>query len=285
MQKCGFYIEGLGAERVLDKLAHNGVKVLAAQKPQKNRIVVWVDGKDGKKVFAILQTSCYNIKKVRPRGFLRVAKLCKRAAGLLLGAVLFLAGVLFFQSRVLEIRVEGSGAYYGEEVKAILRENGTKFFSPSPRDTAKLAACVMALPRVSFCSFSHEGGILTVDVEVNDEQAVLENEPLRAPETGVVERLTVIRGTPLAAVGDVVKKGDIVVSNEIVSETGTRGVVVIAEVVVAYTVSATYPLAEEEALRQAYLDYGELENIRTMPTEGGTLVEGTARSGAALNLQ
>lgn len=285
MKKCGIYIEGLSAERVIDKLVNAQIQVLAAQKPQKNAVVIWVDGKDCKKVFAILQTSCYNIKKVRPQGLLRLAQVCRRSAGLLGGALFFFACTLFFQSRVLAIKVEGSGAYLGEEVKAVLRENGTHLFSAYPRDTAKLSACVMALPRVTYCSFSHEGGILTVDVEISDENVVAQSKPLLAPVSGVVERLTVVRGTPLCAAGDTVEKDAPLVGDYTESAAGRRQVVVMAEAVIRYTVRAQYALGEEAALRQAYLDYGDLQDIQVTSTQEGTLVEGTARAGASLNLQ
>ena len=285
MKKCGIYIEGLGAERAIDKLVNAQIQVLAAQKPQKNAVVIWVDGKDCKKVFAILQTSCYNIKKVRPQGLLRLVQSCRRSAGLLAGILFFCACTLFFQSRVLAIRVEGSGAYLGEEVKTVLRENGTHLFSAFPRDTAKLSACVMALPRVTYCSFSHAGGILTVDVEISDENAVTQSEPLCAPVAGVIERITVVRGTPLVSAGDSVQKDDVLVADYTESEAGRRQVVVIAEAIVSYAVRAQYALGEEAALRQAYLDYGELQNIQVTSTQEGTLVEGTARAGVSLNLQ
>ena len=285
MKKCGIYIEGLGAERAIDKLVNAQIQVLAAQKPQKNAVVIWVDGKDRKKVFAILQTSCYNIKKVRVRGLLRLAQTCRRSAGLLAGAAFFFACTLFFQSRVLSIRVEGSGAYLSEEVKTVLRENGTRMFSAFPRDTAKLSASVMALPRVTYCSFSHAGGILTVDVEISDENAVTQSEPLCAPVAGVIERITVVRGTPLVSAGDSVQKDDVLVADYTESEAGRRQVVVIAEAIVSYAVRAQYALGEEAALRQAYLDYGELQNIQVTSTQEGTLVEGTARAGVSLNLQ
>lgn len=285
MKKCGFYIEGLNPERAIDKLVHAGVEVLSAQKPQKNTVVVWVDGKDHKKVFAILKTSCYNIKNVRSAGARRALQACRRAAGLIVGAVFFIACVCFVESRVLKIKVTGSGAYLGGEIENVLRENGTFFFSPVPRNINELTALVMGLPRVTFCSFSHDGGILTVNVEVSDENAVLAGKPLLAPVSGTVERLTVVRGTALCAVGDGVQAGDTLVADYIVSENGTRSVVVIAEAVIAYPVAVVYELPEREALAKAYLDYGEMENIRTSPTEKGTLIQGTARAGAALNLR
>ena len=73
MRKCGIEIESLSAHRVVDKLARAGIEVLGAEKIQKNAVTVWVNGKDRKKVFAILRGSCYNIKKVTYRGIFRAS--------------------------------------------------------------------------------------------------------------------------------------------------------------------------------------------------------------------
>lgn len=285
MKKCGFYIEGLNPERAIDKLVSAGIEVLSAQKPQKNTVIVWTDGKDSKKVFAILQSSCYNIKKVRSAGLRRLAVACRRTAGLIAGAALFILCVVFCESRVLSVKVTGSGAYLDGEIKEILRENGTAFFSPVPRDTNELTACVMGLPRVTFCSFSHEGGILTVDVEVSDENAVISGKPLLSPVAGTVERLTVVRGTALFAVGDSVQAGDTLVADYITSDNGTRSVVVIAEAVISYPVAVKYPLPEKEAIAKAYLEYGEIEGLKTSVAGNETLIEGIARAGVTLNLE
>ena len=284
MKECAFYIEGLGPERAIDKLASAGVEILSAEKIQKNTVVIHTDGKEYKKVFAILQNSCYNIKKVRTRGARRALELCRRFAGLLVGGALFCASILFFQSRVLAIEITGSGAYLNEQVNSVLRENGVSFFTPPPQNVNYLTSLVLSLPRVSFCSFTHRGGILTVDVEVNDEDAILQTSPLISPVAGNVERLTVVRGTPLTEVGAAVTAGDVLVADYVVSESGQANVLVIAEAVIVYPVSASYALPEEQALRQAYLDYGEIDNIHITPTDGGTLIEGQARVGVALNL-
>ena len=284
MKQCAFYIEALHPEGAIDKLAAAGVKILSAEKIQKNTVVVRTDGKEYKKVFAILQNSCYNIKKVRSQGMRRALTLCRRYAGLLVGAALFCASVFFFQSRVLDIRITGSGAYLGEQVKSVLRENGVIFFTPAPKETNYITSLVLALPRVSFCSFSHKGGVLTVDVEVSDEDAILQTAPLISPAAGRVERLTVVRGTPLVGEGAEVAKGDWLVANYSMIEDEEIPVLVIAEAVIVYPVTAQYDLPEEQALAQAYLDFGEIEILHITKTDGGTLIEGQARAGVALNL-
>ena len=284
MRKCGIEIESLSAHRVVDKLAGAGVEVLGAEKIRKNAVIVWVNAKDEKKVFAILQGSCYNIVKVRYKGLERIRRECLKSVGLIAGAAVFLFFVCFMQTRILKIEIVGSGAYYEREVHEILSRNSTKLFSAKPKEGA-VTSEILALPRVSFCSLALSGGVLTVTVEVSDENALIENTPLVAPADGILEELVVVRGTALALVGDEVHGGDVLVDcHAPVGESGTRSVIVIARAKISFAVQKEYALSEEAAIAQAYIDYGEIADIKTTPTEGGCLIEGRACAETALNL-
>ena len=283
MRSCEIFIEGIGAARAVEKLAQGGVPVLAAY-VQKKGVVVRVDGKDREKVFAILRGSCYNGKNVRFSGVLRAVRLLGKQAGLLIGAAVFACAVLFFQSRVLRIDVVGSGAYYRSEVLGALARNGTEMFSPPPGDRAAVTAEILSFPRVSFCSLSHEGGVLTVRVEVSDDALPLAGGNLLIPADGVVESLTVLSGTARVSVGDRVQAGAVAVENVTAIGEETLPVTVIAGVRVRYTVDAEYAGSEAYALAQAYLDHGEIEGLLTEKTGTGWRVTGEALACAALNL-
>ena len=285
--KQEFTVEALSAYRVVDKLARAGIEVLSFRTASKNSAVFTVNGKDTKKVFAILRGSCYNIRKVRPRGLSRVAERIIKSAGLLAGILLFFLSVLFFQARVLDIRVVGSGAYYKDEVLRILNENGVKKFSFLPEDCAPITASIIALPRVSFCTVGKDGGIVTVTVEVTDDEATLQSEPLLSPATGTVEELVVVRGTPLVQAGDSVNAGDEVVKNEIYfgeEKEESSKVIVIARVVVAVPFAKEYAGSEESALLNAALEFGQTRDLHTTKTGEGFLVEGVALVARSLNL-
>ena len=273
-----FEIEGLGAERVAEKLVRGGVPVLGARIVQKNVVRIRVDGKHGKKVFAILQGSCYNIKKSRPVGWERVVHAFMKHAGLAVGAVLFVCAVVFFQGRILKIDVVGSGAYYRAEVLSVLSESGASFLAPVPAEKAGITARILALPRVSFCSLSHEGGVLTVRVEVEDEALPLVVGALTAPADGTVESLTVVRGRACVSVGDEVRAGDPV------AEPAAGENYVIARVAVRYAVDAEYTGSEESAPAQSYLDYGGIADLESQKTGNGWRITGSALAIAAVNL-
>lgn len=285
--KQEFFVESLSVYRVVDKLARAGIEVLSFRIETKNSAVFTVNGKDTKKVFAILRGSCYNIKKVRPKGLSKVVGKIVKSAGLLAGVLLFTLSVLFFQSRVLDIRVVGSGAYYKEEILRILSENGVKKFSSLPEDCAAITANIISLPRVSFCTVGKDGGIVTVTVEVTDDDKTLSSEPLLSPATGVVEELVVVRGTPMVQVGDSVGEGDEVVKNEIFfgeEQTESSKVIVIARVVVAVPFAKEYAGSEENALLSAQLEFGQTRDLHTTKTGEGFLVEGVALKAKSLNL-
>ncbi len=278
-----YYIEGLSVFRAADKLAAAGIPVLSARRDGKKGLYLQVDAKHGKKVFAILRGSCYNVKKTAPRGLSLLASFWKKRAGLFFGALLFLAAAAFLQTRVLAVRVTGSGAYLGAQVEEILAREGVRRFSAPPSEYAPLRAAVLALPRVSFCSFRKEGGVLTVDVEVAEEPVPLKRE-LLAPATGTVEELVVVRGTPLVSVGDEVRAGETVVAGYLLIGGEKREAAVIAQVRVKYPFAAEYEADEAGALAQAALDFGEIEGVHTTKTERGYLVAGTAHAAAAVNL-
>jgi len=276
-------VEGLNAYRVVDKLAREKIAVRSAV-PQKNAITLEVARKDCKKVFAILRGSCYNVEKVSLRGASLWLERGKRAAGLLVGLALAVVCVAAFQTRVLKVRVVGSGAYYEGNVNEILQECGVSRFSAFPSDAAEITTKILTLPRVSYCQIDMHGGVVTVEIQVSDESAALSSEPLCAPVSGVVETLVVVRGTPLVCVGEEVTVGQKLVDCRAVYGERETAVIVVAYARIAFSVSAVYEGSEEKALAQAYLEYGELYGKETEQVSGGYRVTGTAHCDASCNL-
>lgn len=276
--------EGIGVERVLDKLAQAGLEVRRARKIAKNKIRFAVDGKDVEKVFAILRGSCYNISEVRPFGPWKALKFCAARAGLLLGFPLFLGLVLFFEGRVLSVEVVGSGAYYRAEVFDVLARGGVKRFSPFPKQAASMRAEILSLPRVSYCSFSCEGGVLTVEVEVSDDASAAREEPLLCPVSGKIEEIFVLRGTPMKRAGDEVQAGELLVDCHAAYGEKTVPVIVMARAVILTNVSREYSGTEEEARAQAMIDFGREAELHGEKTERGWLFSGHARTEISLNL-
>ncbi len=277
-----FEVEGISSFRAVNCLLREGIPIVSAKKTAKNSLKIVVSANERKKTFAILQGSCYNIKKSHPLGLMRAAESARRAVGLLIGAVLALACVLFVQSRVLKIEVTGSGAYLEPQIRAVLSGQGVGYFSAMPQPNEVIPE-ILSLPRVHFCSVKGKGGILTVNVEVGDERETLRAEPLLSPAAGQVEELVVLRGTPLVSVGDSVEFGQELVGAYALHGEKKEDCIVVALVKVAFPVSREYMLDEEGARLQALLDFGEISEIHTTKTAQGWLVEGTGHAEASKN--
>lgn len=277
-----FELEGLSVYRSVNRLLSEGIVIQSAQKTAPNHVKIVVSANERKKTFAILQGSCYNIKKSRPLGLMRVLEKCTRAVGLLLGAILAVSAVLMLQGRVLRIEVTGSGAYLEPEIRAILHDSGVNYLSPMPETNAVIPE-ILSLPRVHFCSVKGEGGILTVDVEVGDEAQPLVDKPLLSPAAGTVEELIVLRGTALVSVGDSVEAGREIVGNYVLHGEERKSCIVVARVKICFPVSREYALEEEQARAQALLDYGEITELHTTKTAQGWLVEGTCHAEGSMN--
>ena len=277
-------LTSLSAHRAADKLARAGVRVYSARKTGKNEIVLEVARKDCEKVFAILRGSCYNIVEVRDRGLAYAYKKCLAHAGLLLGALLFILCVGGFQRRVLRIEVVGNGSYCEREVLQTLESGGVKPLSALPQNFTPFTAEILALPNVSFCEMRAEGGILTVEVRVSDDRAVLTGKPLLSPVAGRVEELVVLRGTPCVSVGEEVEKDRLLVAPFAVYGEEQRPVVVIARAKLSYPVSAEYAGTEEEARSMALLEFGGESSLEFTPTEKGFSVTGRAFLSVSLNI-
>ncbi len=265
-------VEGLNSFYAVDKLAKGGVTVLSAQKTQKNGVFIDLSPAEEKKAFAILRASCYNVKKVRYMGGSRLARVLLSRIGLLVGGALFLFSVLFAQTRVLSIQVVGSGACYEAEIMQILEEAGVYTLSAYPQNTAPISAKILSLPRVSYCELLREGGRLTVEVQVSDESAQLLNTPLYASISGIVEELTVLRGTPLVLVGDAVSAGDILVDSS--GEDGKRTVVMASALLSFCEEGKLTASTLEQAQAQAELLYAGAQEITVEKWEGGWRVSG-----------
>lgn len=277
-------VESLSPDRAVERLRREGIVVLSAKRTQKNTALIVIDGKDRKKAFAILQKSCYNRKKVRAVGLVRIREALSRGVGLLAGCLAAFGFVLFAQSRVLRVEVEGSGAYLRSEVESILQESGVKPFSPLPKESSALVASVLRLPRVCFCAMGSEGGVLTVRVEVENGLSS-SSESLVAPAAGTVEELLVLRGTPLVSVGDEVGLGDLLVGGYALYGEDVRPVEVVARAKIVFPVKAEYETDEESARAQALLDFGSLSDMTLKKTERGWLVEGTGAAFASMNFE
>ncbi len=192
-----------------------------------NECLVTVDFQDIRKFFAICKNMCYNKLIVRYKGLLSPVVAVFKRLGLLIGAILFTVIVLIFNNLVLDVVVVGSGSCFKEQTKGVVYDFGVKKYTAfSTIDYKALETEILSNnPRLSFVTVKKQGSFLVVDTVLSDkEPSVLgkNTDDLVSNYNGVVEEITVLRGTALVKVGEAVKKGDKLVGAYLIGKDDTK---------------------------------------------------------------
>lgn len=271
-----FVVEGLNRERLFNALQKKGVTLYDVKIFGPKRAEFSVDSRELKNFFAITDNLCYNIKKVGERGIAAPFAALFRRFGVLVGALLFAAFVAAADFAVLSVDYYGSGAVYKDYAGEVLSACGVKPFAFTDDERLERAAAALLKNSdvFSFASVEKHGTRVKVNLVLSPEASGVvdtERKELVCPVDGVVESITVLRGTALVAAGDVVKKGDVLIGgyNEIkdtVYETYVLGSV---RVISSHTAEYTGGEGEEEkALALAAAEVGgEIvsENVQKTP--------------------
>ena len=249
-------VQAIAPFRALDKLAKRGVAVYDVQKIGPTCLKFRAKSKESEKIFAIFRGSCYTVTKCRSVRLKRLADALARRPGILAGVLLFFALGFCSNLFVFDIRVEGSGARYEERAVEILRENGLYTFALFGEDkAAKAGAELLGLPGIVFAQVQRSGCIVTVTLEESEETPVpARGSELNAAAGGVVESITVLRGTALVAAGDTVEEGQTLVGGFFETPEGERRdtfAVARASILHSYTGEFVSDEESEEALARA----------------------------------
>ena len=210
---CEVEIGGVMPLSALERLARAGIRTYCVRKVSVCRLKLYVRAKEMQKVFAILRGSCYTVTNKGSVGCKRLADALLARPGLWIGALLLAAALWAGGAAVLRIEIEGSAARNAARVREVLQEAGIApftFYREEEGEAARTA--LLALPGVVFASVEKSGCVLTVTVEESAEPpAPVRKQSLVAPRAGVVEELTVLRGTAEVCVGESVSAGQTLV--------------------------------------------------------------------------
>ncbi len=257
-------ITGVMPERALLRLKREKIALYNVKKPQKNAVVFSVERKDLQKVFAIYPKVCYNIDEYTPftltdlgaEGIGKVLETLKNRTGLIIGVLLFCLLTLFASDRVLGVECVGSSVYQ-REVLCTLEEYGVQPFKAYQDKNADLICSkLLTLDGVEFCSIKKRGFFVQVELRQSPfaKHGVVKGD-MCSTRQGVLQSVTVLKGTALKKVGDSVAVGDRLVGGYFTAEDGAQ---VSVNVVARASIACTYECeiaAEDErtAFAEAYL--------------------------------
>ncbi len=283
------------AENALNRLKKAEVAVFNCKK-ESAEFIFSIKSKDIKKVFAIFNKPCYNIKVKKHGLFRRILSFAALRVGLLVGAIAFVALAAVSNSFVLKIEVSGSGSYLEPEIRRIVLDEGAaEFKSFSAFNGATATGRILALPQVTYCNILKKGSVLIVDVQVDEEHyASQEKGSLLSDCDGVVKNIVAVCGTPSVNVGDAVKRGDaLIYAHTVIGEEQQSCLAVgYVEIELYRTVEYFADEDNEQNLKEAYAScLIENEQITerkhtVKPTEGGVIyvIEFTCLHKLSINL-
>ena len=260
-------LEGMMPERALLKLRRAQIPLFHIEKPQKNQILFHVMKKDVEKVFAIYPKMCYNkadyrayhVQDLGAVGVGKYVEIIKRRVGLLLGGLLGLSVVLASQPLVLAVEFVGTDVYARETYQA-LDEAGIRLFAHYKQGQAdSVCAKLLTIEDVEFCSLKKVGQRIVVETRLSPfPKTHVDKGMMLAKHTGEIISMTVLRGSPLTKIGEMVREGEALVGDWFSTEGGGQvRVEIIARVCIACMCVIDVEAEDEEtAFAKAYLAQG-----------------------------
>lgn len=138
------------------------------------------------------------------------------------GMLLFAIGLYALSSFIWVVGVEGNERLSSEEILEACREMGLRpgAWKRGMDLDAVTNGLLESFPDISWASVSVKGTDATIRLAETIEKAeIVDKETpcdIVAAQDGVILKITAERGTPLVSEGDVVKKGDVLISSEVI---------------------------------------------------------------------
>ena len=213
-------VNGFAAERFMNMLSYRGV-------------YLWDVGTDGAGVqikvplgsmdmvsMCAEKTGC----RLEIRGYGGLPGKLRRFQGrqvLTAGILLFAIGLYFLSSFIWVIRVEGNERVAATDILSYCQELGLKPAvwkrGVNPEEITK--EILVQFPDISWVSVGIKGTDVTIKIaETIEKTEVVDKETpcdVVASMDGVILKITAERGTPQVKAGDVVKKGDVLISSQV----------------------------------------------------------------------
>ncbi len=192
-------------------LENKGINVYNYKEISQTKCSVTIDYLDKRKFFAISKNMCYNITNIKYKGIYAPFVLAFKNLGVVLGCLAFIIAVYLSSDYILRVDTVGSGSYFTNEILSISKEFGVdKYKRFSKVDATSLKNYLLSSnSELSFVSIEKKGNV----VIINSIMQKGESEPLSKEQkdlisgvNGVVESISVLRGTSLVSVGYKVTK-------------------------------------------------------------------------------
>lgn len=268
---CGFLkveFRGIYPEKVLNLCAKNGITVWSARQ-SKGKIYCVMTVKDFKKMPDILKKSGLRVHIISRKGFPFFIKKYEKRFGVFVGLIIFFAFLQIMSSYIWVIDVVGEKRVSEQKIISVCNELGIKIGVKKSKIDAKndVQRLLLKTQELSWGSLNIEGCKLTVNISEitpkKEDNSVATN--IKASHDGIIKHIDVTSGNCIVKVGDVVSKGDLLVSGIIENANGTRFVHSIGTIIAE--TSETIVL-KEPFEKEIFLENGNIKTKRVLDTFG-----------------
>ena len=209
-------IYGVNISKLYKLLKKNNIAMVDICRENYKTIYFTVGSHNLKKLFALLDKSCYTISVVEYYGIKKATEFFKIRFGYIIGLALFIVLIIMSNLFVSDIKIYGNNKVTLQEIYACLSQNGiTKGSAITKCDNEKISTILTnSFDDISLVSVLKKGTNIVINIK--EKQSVSDSEEANCDDIiakfdGVVLELKVMQGTACIKVGDHFKKGDILI--------------------------------------------------------------------------
>lgn len=215
-------VEGYFVERFVNLCLIRNIKIWDIKKVTEGTIKLKIDEKNLKEIEELLKITYSKMKIVRKEGIPKIKKLYRKRYGFILISVLSYMVVSIFSLFIWDIEIIGNKNIKTAEIYELLANEGLKTGVLKEKVDYKTLKNNVYINRndILWIGINTKGVKVTVEILERLEVETKEEIPCNiiADKDGIVEKISVRKGTKKVEVGDSVCKGDILVSGIMESE-------------------------------------------------------------------
>ncbi len=221
-----FEISGLNYEALLNKLIKYNISTIDIKRTTENKLILTTENKNVKKLIAVTNGSCYNIKRIKNYGAKSTFNHFLTHIGVFVALVVSILLMVVNSQFISSVNITGLNKIEKSAIQEVLKQNKAGVFSSinSINTSSIETALLTKFKDLSIASVCVKGTTLQVNVKERIYVDILDGDAynLIAPNNCIITGLTVTQGTALYKVGDSVKAGDVIVAGYKLNEQGEQ---------------------------------------------------------------
>ncbi|MBP5651311.1 MAG: sporulation protein YqfD [Clostridia bacterium] len=208
---------------VLNLLYANGIIAKDISRTSATSVEFTIYKKMHANLLGILNEKCYNVSVVKNYGIQSVFDYIIKRLGVVVGVFIVIASAIIFSKFTFYINVMGNNSVPTDSIIECIASYGIKKGKINTFETDKLEKYIIEnIQDISLVSVTSVGNTITINVKEKLPQITNTYSSITAPYNMLITSIDVISGTPSVKVGDIVKKGDVLINPYYLDHNGTK---------------------------------------------------------------